>query len=402
MAMDTQSVQALDPLIMYKPCRSRLGVPNLRLLPPLVLFLPRRWSQITLRPTSRTLVSSTMNKHDMPKSERTGRPPDYRSVGSWKETESVDHEVQLMNGGGRSMSHNEKSGAAGQSLCLDRRRRGLQSDEMYLADDIDTKLRKFRNHKKCPSQLTQRRLELTSPDQLPKQRHRSHDSLPDQLLPRPDKATRIGDIRGWLRISPVRMRIPIHSTSEPTIALNLGRFTAQFSRQPIQLLDRIHYDPGRRPDFQDRQMPSTATSMAGCRLTLMLNHDHHPIPRQLRPMRRLRPDDSQSRLEISVLAVHLCYVPRRCSHRYQASRLLLLVVMRDLREIVISHHAGSGRHISRHRPKIHQFDVTDEVQTEPTNPTLTTVSALVEHLGLAIKDGERLGQMLRLQPRSKS
>ena len=96
------------------------------------------------------------------------------------ETEVVNHEeVVSMNGGGRSISHNEKRGAGAESMCLNRRRRGLQSDEMYLADDIDTKLPQSRNPRKCLSQLPRRRLELKSIhelrlrlNQLPYQRHR--------------------------------------------------------------------------------------------------------------------------------------------------------------------------------------------------------------------------------------
>ena len=144
--------------------------------------------------------------------------------------------------------------------------------------------------------------------------------------------------------------------------------------------------------------------MAGCKLTLMLNHDHHRILRQVRPLLTLRPDDSRSQLEIPVLAVRLRLrlEPRKCFHRYQASRLLLPVVMPDLHEIVISHPAGPGRHMFRHRPKIRPSDMVNEAHPEPTKPTLATVSAPATCHALATKDGERLGWMLRWQPRSKN
>jgi hypothetical protein len=104
------------------------------------MFLPLRWSLIMLRPISQTLVSSTTNSNIMPKSGQTGKRPDYRSVESSKETKNVDHEAQSMNGGGGSMSHNEKRGAGIGSMSLGLRNQRVQNDEMYLVDDIDTKL----------------------------------------------------------------------------------------------------------------------------------------------------------------------------------------------------------------------------------------------------------------------
>jgi hypothetical protein len=94
MAMDIQSLQALVPPIVYKPCHPRLDVPTLQSLPPPVPFLPLRWSLITSRPISLALASSTTNSNVMPKSGQTGKRPDYRSVESWKETKNVDHEAQ--------------------------------------------------------------------------------------------------------------------------------------------------------------------------------------------------------------------------------------------------------------------------------------------------------------------
>ena len=125
---------------MHKPCHPQQGVPILQSLLPPVLFLPLRWSQIMLRPITGTLVFSTKNNNDTPKSEPTGRRPDFRNVESWKSLRNAGHEAQSMNGGGRSMSHNEKRGPRIESMCLDRRKRGLQSNETYRADDIDTKL----------------------------------------------------------------------------------------------------------------------------------------------------------------------------------------------------------------------------------------------------------------------
>jgi hypothetical protein len=102
----------------------------------------------------------------MPKSGRTGKRPDYMSVESWKETKSVDHEAQSMNGGGRSMFHSEKRGAGVESMSLSLRNQRVQNNEMYLVGDIDTKLLQLRNPRECPSQLLQRRLRTKSLDEL--------------------------------------------------------------------------------------------------------------------------------------------------------------------------------------------------------------------------------------------
>jgi hypothetical protein len=137
------------------------------------------------------------------------------------------------------MLHNAKRGAGVKSMSLSLRNQRVQNHEMYLVDDIDTKLLRLRNPRKCPPQLLQGRLRIKSLDglrlrliQLLDQRHRLLEGLPGQHLTHPTRSTHQDIIIAWLLISLVRTKIPIHSTSEPSIAPKSERYTAQPSRRP--------------------------------------------------------------------------------------------------------------------------------------------------------------------------